>query len=207
MWSATFAAVLLLAGQVSAGVLGDVVHVIRRDEEMNRVARRFTEALIEGNVQKRQTTTFNTTAWDSLIQQACTTQLSALNGVASNPAGMAVCYNVPTLDTTTGSFYADLRLYMIAPSSGTFAGVPPQNIEVALAYISAAAMKINESSFQRRDVLSGISKRAAPVLIQSFALQGMLNMTNVTASTAPYVETIILRSPTNKFAEQSYRLF
>lgn len=56
--------------------------------------------------------------WDNQTEKACITALSALNGVASNPSGVAACYNIRSFDDGTGAFQADLRIYRIAVPTG-----------------------------------------------------------------------------------------
>lgn len=130
----------------------------------------------------------NVTAWDQQTAAACASTLEALNGVASNPAGMAVCYNLPYLDNTTGVFEADLRLYMIAPPTGGFANIASSNVMVGLAYNGATVSPVNASSLKRSqtsaDAVSliswsrGINKRVeTPTLVQAYAFVGQINPT------------------------------
>lgn len=88
-------------------------------------------------------------AWDQNTAAACTKGLNALNGHTSNPSGMAVCYNLPFYDGTTGVFQADLRLYHLSDPRDGWAGVQGQDINVGLSYIGAA-------------VSAGATKRMAP---------------------------------------------
>ena len=70
---------------------------------------------------------------------ACDKALTTLNGVASNPSGIAVCYNVLMLNTSTGIFQADVRLYKIAAPTGDWATLDdsPGKINTALQYMGA----------------------------------------------------------------------
>lgn len=151
--------------------------------------RRYAEAMVEERAERRQSSStpqMNVTAWNEQTEAACNTALMMLNGVASNPAGMAVCYNLPYLDNSTGVFQADLRLYMISNPSGDFSGVPAQNVTVGLQYFGASVQTINPSELEKRDVRSWpsteseseIEKRAAmtPSLVQSYAFIGQINM-------------------------------
>jgi hypothetical protein len=186
---------LLLISQVSAGVL-NAAHMVRRGAEFEESMRRYVDALVEP-IERRQTPTIpttgiNATEWDAQTQAACTTSLEALNGVSSNPSGMAVCYNLPYLDNSTGVFEADLRLYMIAAPSGTFAGIASSNVQVGLAYNGATVSAVNASSLKKRsDATSLISwpravevaKRATvPTLVQSYAFVGQVNQNLLTAN-------------------------
>jgi hypothetical protein len=181
---------LFVSQVVSAGVLGDMSQLVRREESMEQKVRRYVDALVEP-IERRQTATgtgaVNVTAWDAQTAAACTAQLEALNGVASNPSGLAVCYNLPFLDNTTGVFEADLRLYQIAPPTGGFANIASSNVQVGLAYGGATVSAVNASSLKGRqeDATSliswprdeeGVQRRAtAPTLVQSYAFVGQIN--------------------------------
>jgi len=143
----------------------------------------------------------NVTAWDQQTAAACTSTLEALNGVASNPAGMAVCYNLPYLDNTTGVFEADLRLYMIAPPTGAFATISSANVQVGLAYNGATVSPVNASSLKRSatdnavSLISwrrGIQKRVeTPTLVQAYAFVGQINPTLLATNMGTYVHTVL----------------
>lgn len=186
-----FTTSLLFVSQVvSAGVINDMSQLVRREHSMEQKMRRVVDALIEP-IERRQTTTgagkVNVTEWDAQTAAACTASLEALNGVASNPSGMAVCYNLPFLDNTSGVFEADLRLYMISAPTGGFANIASPNVQVGLAYDGATVSAVNASSLKRRqeDETSLISwprdeerlqKRVtAPTLVQSYAFVGQIN--------------------------------
>ncbi|KAE8451620.1 hypothetical protein EG329_003077 [Mollisiaceae sp. DMI_Dod_QoI] len=184
---------LLFFSTVSAGVL-NAVHMVRRSDSMEENMRRFVDRIVEP-MERRQMATpstgINVTEWDAQTQAACTTSLEALNGVASNPSGMAVCYNLPYLDNSTGVFEADLRLFMIAAPTGTFTNIASSNVQVGLVYNGATVSAVNSSSLKRRSDVSGtsliswprgIDKRAAPTLVQSYAFVGQVNKDLLTAN-------------------------
>jgi len=181
---------LFVSQVVSAGVLGDVSQLVRREDSMEQKVRRYVDTLVEP-IERRQSPTgtgaINVTAWDEQTAAACTASLEALNGVANNPSGLAVCYNLPFLDNSTGVFEADLRLYMISAPSGGFANIASSNVQVGLAYDGATVSAVNASSLKRRQdetsLISwprdeeGVQKRAAmtPTLVQSYAFVGQIN--------------------------------
>lgn len=178
MWQPAFAT-LLLVGQVSASVISNV-GIVRRDNSMEKTMRRYVDARIEP-VQRRQS---NVTEWDAQTMAACTTALETLNGKASNDAGMAVCYNLPFLDNSTGVFQADLRLYMISPPTGQFASISSQNVMVGLSYVGATVSAVNASTLGARseEAVSLISwprnakrQAQAPTMIQAYAFVGQIN--------------------------------
>lgn len=102
--------------------------------------------------------TINMTAWDAQASQACKAALSNL-AEASNPSGTSVCYNLPALDNTTGTFEADLRLYQLSAPSGQFSGIPPQDIQVALSYSGASVSPVNSSTASQEAAASAVARR------------------------------------------------
>jgi hypothetical protein len=185
MWFSTIATSLLL-GQVSAGVLGDGTLLVRRDRTEQKM-RRYVDSIVEP-IQRRASSTTNATEWNTQTMAACTTALSILNGNASNPSGMAACYNLPYLDNTTGVFQADLRLYSVSAPSGSFANIPSQDVMVGLSYVGATVSAVNASTLMRRgDLVSliswprsvdgGLKKRQSTnlTLTQSYAFVGQIN--------------------------------
>jgi hypothetical protein len=194
MWATTITASLLLASRVSAGVLQDVGHMARRDNAMEETMKRYVEALVEP-IQRRQSTegtgAVNVSQWDMQTMAACTQSLAALGGVASNPSGMAVCYNLPFLDNSTGVFQADLRLYTVSAPTGDFANIATHNVHVGLAYNGATVSTVNSSSLKTRgkdiSLISwprGVEKRQAPAptMAQSYAFVGQINKNLLTAN-------------------------
>lgn len=192
----TLATSLLFISQVSAGVLGNVEQLVRREDSMEHTMRRYVNSIVEPVLERRQAsaTGVNATQWDAQTATACNTALTALNGVANNPSGMAVCYNLPYLDNTTGVFEADLRLYMIAAPTGGFANIASSNVQVGLSYNGATVSAVNASSLKAREESTATSliswrrneaavqKRNAPVLVQSYAFVGQINKNLLTTA-------------------------
>ena len=193
---------LLLVSQVTAGFVGNAAQLIRKDDSLEHRMKRYIDSIVEP-VERRQTTTtsmsgINVTAWNQQTADACTTTLEALNGVANNPSGMAVCYNLPYLDNTTGVFEADLRLYMISAPTGSFANISSANVQVGLAYNGATVSAVNASSLKKRsDAVSLISwprgldefnkRTTAPTLVQAYAFVGQINSNVLNTSMGTYV--------------------
>lgn len=180
------AAFLLLASQSSALLQRDVIGSFRNGGSVGEVMRRYADSAVEGNIERRQSSTpTNNTQWDTQTTAACMSALMNLNGVATNPSGMSVCYNLPYLDNSTGVFQADLRLYMISPPTGDFAGIPPQNVQVSLQYFGASVTPISPSQLVGRSTISRPSlhpeaernKRASntPTLVQQYMFVGQIN--------------------------------
>ncbi|TVY24761.1 hypothetical protein LHYA1_G007550 [Lachnellula hyalina] len=194
MWATTIAVSLLLASRASAGVIQDVGHMARRDNSMEETMKRYVDALVEP-VERRQATegtgAVNGSQWEMQTEAACTASLQALGGVASNPSGMAVCYNLPFLDNTTGVFQADLRLYTVSAPTGDFANIATQNVQVGLAYNGATVSAVNSTALKARgsgiSLISwprGMEKRetAVPAMAQSYAFVGQINKNLLTAN-------------------------
>ena len=87
----------------------------------------------------------NMTAWDDTATAACNAALTKLPQ-STNPSGTCICYNLPALDNTTGTFEADLRLFQLSTPSGAFEGIPPENIQVGLSYSGASVSPISMAS-------------------------------------------------------------
>lgn len=187
MWQPALAASLLLLGQVSAGVVGDAGLLVRRVDGTEQKMRRYVDSIVEPKLERRQTSTSttNVTEWDAQTMAACESALTALNGNAGNPSGMAACYNIPYLDNSTGVFQADLRLFTISAPSGSFANIPTQNVMVGLSYTGATVSAVNASTLTSRDLVSLISwprsadsrkrQAAVPTMTQSYAFVGQIN--------------------------------
>ena len=114
---------------------------------------------------------------------ACMKALTSLNGVASNPSGIAVCYNVLMLNATSGVFQADVRLYKVAPPIGDWATLDdsPGKVTTGLQYMGADVHTPSVTPTRRRDVApllgataEDIAKRAAapPVSIKNLTFIG-----------------------------------
>jgi len=195
MWATTLAAAFLLASQVSAGILGDVRLGIRHGS-IERDMRRHADLVVD-DIERRQTSSSstanataeaaaaaaNTTQWNAQTSAACETALAALNGVASNPSGMAFCYNLPFLDTTTGVFQADLRLFMISAATGDFAGVPSEDVTIGMQYIGATASMIPASQLTTGGNVEKVKRQAQPpVQQQAYAFVGQINKNLLSAN-------------------------
>lgn len=94
--------------------------------------------------------------WDAATRAACDTAIVGLNGLVSNPTGLAVCYNLPYLDNSTGVFLAEIRMYNVTPPSDPWVGIRIEDIDLALAYLGAMTTNITwppvqeQSQNQRR---------------------------------------------------------
>jgi hypothetical protein len=184
----------LLVSQVAAGVVGTAGLFARKEHSMEEVMRRYVDSIVEPLERRQESTSqipaMNVSQWDANTTSACTTSLEALNGRPSNPSGMAVCYNLPFLNETTGIFQADLRLYMVGAPTGDFANIASQNVNVGLSYNGATVQAINATTMTKRsdDGSSLISwpraeememlkrqTQSIPQLAQAYAFVGQVN--------------------------------
>lgn len=87
--------------------------------------------------------------WNNQTNMACTQTLMALNGSASNSAGLAACYNVRAFDNSTGAFQVDLRLYRMCAAAGDWATLKTQAVNVGLSYPGASIAAGNMNKVKR----------------------------------------------------------
>ena len=95
---------------------------------------------------------------------ACMKALMAMNGNASNPSGMAVCYNVLMMDNTTGVFQADVRLYKISSPTGDWSTLDMSKVSTSLSYLGASVSREKQKRDEQKlfdDTAEAIEKRAA----------------------------------------------
>lgn len=128
-------------------------------------------------------------SWLNQTSAACMESLTALNGKASNPSGLAACYNVQSWNSTTGVFKADLQLYRIAAATGDWVTLMTQAVNVGLSYSGATVApsggnnKRSEDRPSRTFTDASILERstvrraavAAPSLVQDMKFVGKVN--------------------------------
>lgn len=90
--------------------------------------------------------------WEEQTKAACMSALTVLNGQASNPSGIAVCYNLPFLDNQTGIFQAELRMYNVSAPIDPWRGVTAADVNMALSYLGATVQSTN-GTFAKRHVV------------------------------------------------------
>ena len=89
--------------------------------------------------------------WDEKTESACSTALIDLHGVATNPSGLAACYNVQSLDSVTGNFEVDLRLYRISAPTDGWLKLDSSSVGVGLTYVSATISATGPKMAKRED--------------------------------------------------------
>jgi hypothetical protein len=113
---------------------------------------------------------------DATISAACAAALGPIKTV-SNDAGILGCYNLPFLNTNTGVFEADLRLYQRSKPSGAFDGVKLTDISVQLSYPNAAFSTVpqNTKSARRGLDLQSRQDRGRVNELQRFLFVGQVS--------------------------------
>ncbi|KAK0719333.1 hypothetical protein B0H67DRAFT_509621 [Lasiosphaeris hirsuta] len=156
IWQTALVASLLASGAQASGIAALVAEGMSRnspslERRMQEIAK--SSILARGYVEERQTTSqssntilnpdgsINMRVWDGAANAACNAALKALPQ-ATNPSGTCVCYNLPALDNSTGTFEADLRLYRLGEPTGQFQGIPPSNVQVSLSYRGASVSPV-----------------------------------------------------------------
>ncbi|KAF2196602.1 hypothetical protein GQ43DRAFT_467064 [Delitschia confertaspora ATCC 74209] len=85
----------------------------------------------------------NLALWEMQTQQACRSALTSLDGQASNPSGLAVCYNLPFLDKQRGVFQAELRMYNVSAPIDPWVGITAGDVTMTLSYLGATVQMMN----------------------------------------------------------------
>ncbi len=91
--------------------------------------------------------------WNNQTDAACTIALSALNGVATNPSGIAACYNIRNFNKSNGLFLADLRLFRIGAPAVNFTRLVVSSETLDVNYASASIA--SRDSMWKRDITPG----------------------------------------------------
>lgn len=141
----------------------------------------------ESTVTLDQNGTIDMEEWDQQTEEACQKSLKRLM-IASNPSGVCICYNLPSLDTSSGVFEADLRVYRFNDPSGDFAGIAPEDIEVALMYDGASVSPVdpedmpslNSGRGKRQEVDGGGDGAPDLPLLQQYSLVGEIDNDRLT---------------------------
>ncbi len=127
--------------------------------------------------------------WKAKTAAACMTSLAALNGKASNPSGLAACYNIASWNSSTGIFEADLQLYRIAAATGDWMTLMTQAVNVGLSYSSATVAPTGGNRKRSQESPSQVSSEsqlsrasyvpraaaAATTMIQEMTFVGKIN--------------------------------
>lgn len=86
---------------------------------------------------------------DAALSAACDKALDPVRRVPNN-AGVLACYNIPFLNTQTGVFESDLRLFQFSPPKGDFKKINPTELSLQLSYPNAAFSTVPKASQRRK---------------------------------------------------------
>lgn len=143
-----------------------------------------------GDIKLNSDGTLNRTAWEETTNAACVKALMPLPR-STNPSGNCICYNLPALDTNTGVFEAELRLYRISDARDAFSGIPPENVKVALQYNGASVSPISATGAigigNQTQVLSPRDAVSAPRLVQAYMFVGQIDKAKMAQNMSLYV--------------------
>jgi hypothetical protein len=158
---------LLLAGCAAAKVRAvnalfqrgqDIEDVLRRDADMIASLTRRQDANGAAPAPQASITPGSGDAakidlaeWERQTKAACGTAMQSLNGQASNPSGVAVCYNLPFLDNQTGVFQAELRMYNVSAPIDPWTGITAADVSMTLSYSGATVQNMN-GTFAKRSI-------------------------------------------------------
>ena len=121
----------------------------------------------------------SSSAWNNQTEAACINAITGLNSIATNPAGIAVCYNIPYLSNTTGAFQAELRLYQISPATADWASLNRDGVSFSLTYSDATVAAGNSSIMKRgaldNEIRNGLVERASTRELSVEDFVGQLN--------------------------------
>ncbi|PVI01839.1 hypothetical protein DM02DRAFT_333890 [Periconia macrospinosa] len=154
-------ATLLLVGcasskpEVQGAILrrsNDLEHEMRRDVKFAAtLTRRQNANAPQSSPASGDASMIDLAKWEQQTKSACERQLMSLNGQASNPSGIAVCYNLPFLDNQTGIFQAELRMYNVSAPIAPWTGIQAADVSMTLSYLGATVQSMN-GTFAKRDV-------------------------------------------------------
>lgn len=179
---------LVLASLLVAPVLATRTILTSRDV----LSRPYASLLNDTNLARRQDDSsyqqnllnpdgsLNVTAFSNATKDACRSALASLPR-ASNPSGMSVCFNLPSLNTQDGIFEADLRLYRVSQSRGAWTQVDTKKIDVNVGFPDALVSSVTEAEVSGFGMVGELSTRQEgrqgdlPELLQSYMLVGQIN--------------------------------
>ena len=91
----------------------------------------------------------NSVDWGDETESACSAALIALHGIATNPSGIAACYNIQSMNDSTGIFEVDLRLYRISAPKEVWVKLDTSSVGVGLSYVNATISAVKAKKAKR----------------------------------------------------------
>ncbi|RPA94121.1 hypothetical protein L873DRAFT_1702796 [Choiromyces venosus 120613-1] len=146
-------------------------NLLHRDTEDDKIVRR--QSSTDGARNGTAIEQLDLQSWAKETTLKCIEKLKNVTK-ASNPSGIAVCYNLPFLSTKSGVFAADLRLYQVSAPEGDWATVGG-NIDVSLMYNGAAVQLRNETSEEAAATAQASASSKGPPKVQEFHFIGQID--------------------------------
>jgi hypothetical protein len=183
LWHARVTA-LLAAGAQAGGVADLVAEGVLTGRSPKSIEQRMGQHVNDHVVVSRQASStvslqqngsVNMADWEAQVTAACQQALQKLPQ-STNPSGTCTCYNLPVLNTQTGAFEADLRLYQLSTPREEFAGIPPDQVQVSLSYNGASVSPVTASTAAQK--VSGPQPRQASTnlqLLQTYLFVGQVD--------------------------------
>jgi hypothetical protein len=172
---------VLRADDVLNRPFSDILRVDPASLATGRRAVVVNAALGQESPQLNNDGSLNLTAWNAVTDTACIKALVPLSR-SSNPSGNCICYNLPSLDTASGVFEAELRLYRISEARDSFTNITPENIRVALKYHGASVSPVSVDELMGMGKVENqtqmVAPRAvadAPRLVQTYYFVGQID--------------------------------
>lgn len=183
LWQAGVTA-LLAVGAQAGGIADLVAEGVLTGRSPKSIEQRMEEHVNDHVVVSRQASstvslqangTVNMAEWEAQVTAACQEALSKLPQ-STNPSGTCTCYNLPVLNTKTGAFEADLRLYQLSTPREDFSGIPANQVQVSLSYNGASVSPVTASTAAQK--VSGPQARQANPnlqLLQTYLFVGQVD--------------------------------
>lgn len=173
---------ILRADDVLERPFADILNIVAAPRLLSRREIIINAAETEDSALKLNSDgTLNVTAWSTATNAACVKALEPLHK-SSNPSGNCICYNLPSLDTQTGVFEAELRLYRVSDPRDAFANVSPQDVKVGVQYHGASVSPISANELMGKGNVSSqirlVQPRdvtTTPTLVQSYMFVGQID--------------------------------
>jgi len=176
------AAMLIVPGSVPESE-SDWHNLLRRDAD-DRIVRRQSSSS-GGARNESAIEQMDLQSWAKETTLKCIDKLKNVTR-ASNPSGIAVCYNLPFLSTKSGVFAADLRLYQVSAPDGDWATVGG-NIDVSLMYNGAAVQVRNETAEEAAATAQASASSVGPQKVQEFHFIGQIDKMLLADDMSEYV--------------------
>jgi len=109
--------------------------------------------------------TINMTSFSALTTTTCLSTLSNLRRTTS-PSGMSICFNLPSLNTTSGVFEADLRLYKVTEPRDAWVGVEPADVDVNVGFANARVRNVTEKEIMGIGMVGELQTRQVDDRVQ-----------------------------------------